>query len=348
MLDNNAISFEKLIGKSEVEIDDVRYGWKSVASALIIAYIFWNIGGIICTILSIVTAFFAIGREYSKIKNNNLMKMIRKGSYVLMKKIVCFIGLILMFFMCVACEAAQKKVALTSFVNAVGNNYGKFVCTNLENEVLNGLVQNKNYTVVERAHLDRIFQELGLQNSGVVDSSSAIEIGKLSGADYTLIGSVVSADIIPFNNILYSGYKAKVKFSLRIVDNKTGVILVSDIVEGTKSEMQSSNARVSAGNLLTGASTEAAHKVLDQMNNLNPLSGTIISISDEMVYFDLGIDDGVKLGDVYTVYKEGKMLIHPVTGEVLGVEEDTIGTIEILEVRPNYAVGKIKKTKSSF
>lgn len=103
MLDNNAISFEKLIGKSEVEIDDVRYGWKSVASALIIAYIFWNIGGIICTILSIVTAFFAIGREYSKIKNNNLMKMIRKGSYVLMKKIVCFIGLILMFFMCVAC-----------------------------------------------------------------------------------------------------------------------------------------------------------------------------------------------------------------------------------------------------
>lgn len=123
---------------------------------------------------------------------------------------------------------------------------------------------------------------------------------------------------------------------------------MSDIVEGTKSEMQSSNARVSAGNLLTGASTEAAHKVLDQMNNLNPLSGTIISISDEMVYFDLGIDDGVKLGDVYTVYKEGKMLIHPVTGEVLGVEEDTIGTIEILEVRPNYAVGKIKKQNLPF
>lgn len=67
-----------------------------------------------------------------------------------------------------------------------------------------------------------------------------------------------------------------------------------------------------------------------------------------MVYFDLGIDDGVKLGDVYTVYKEGKMLIHPVTGEVLGVEEDTIGTIEILEVRPNYAVGKIKKQNLPF
>ena len=92
-----------------------------------------------------------------------------------MKKIIVLIGLILMIFTSFVCEAAPKKVALTSFVNAVGNNYGKFVCTNLENEVLNGLVQNKNYTVVERAHLDRIFQELGLQNSGVVDSSSAIE-----------------------------------------------------------------------------------------------------------------------------------------------------------------------------
>ena len=42
------------------------------------------------------------------------------------------------------------------------------------------------------------------------------------------------------------------------------------------------------------------------------------------------------------------MLIHPVTGEVLGVEEDTIGTIEILEVKPNYAVGKIKKEALPF
>ena len=249
---------------------------------------------------------------------------------------------------CIIGEAATKKVAVTEFNNAVGNSYGRFVSTNLENEVLNGLVQNKNYIVVERGALDKIFMELGLQNSGVVDGSSAIEIGKLSGADYTLMGSVVSADIMPFNNILYTGYKAKVKFSVRIVDNKTGVILVSDIVEGTKSEMQQSNTRVSAENLLNGASTEAAHIILDKMNDLNPMSGTIISVSGNKVYFDLGFDDGVKNGDIYTVYKEGKMLMHPVTGEVLGVEEETIGTIKISEVKPNYAVGEIKKQDAIF
>lgn len=267
---------------------------------------------------------------------------------ILTKNLLCLLTMLMVLCGSLVCEAAAKKVAVTGFMNGSGNNYGRFVCNNLESEVLNGLVQNKNYTVVERSALDRIFQELGLQNSGVVDSSSAIEIGKLSGADYTLIGNVVSADVMPFNNVLYTGHKAKIKFALRIVDNKTGVILVSDIVEGSQSEMTQQNMRPNVENLLTAASTEAAHKVMDKMNDLNPLSGTVISVSGKMVYFDLGLDDGVKVGDIYTVYKEGKMLMHPVTGEVLGVEEDVIGAIKICEVKPNYAVGEIKKQAMPF
>jgi len=238
-------------------------------------------------------------------------------------------------------EAAVKKVAVASFVNGSNTNYGDFSCTNLENEVINGLVQNKNYIVVERGELTKILRELGLQNSGVVDGSTAIEIGKMSGSDYTLLGNVVSADISQFNNVLYTGYKAKVKFAMRIVDNKTGVIVVSEVVEGTKSEM----ANASAENLLNGASTEAAHKVLNKMNDLNPLSGLVLSVKDDMIYFDLGSDAGVRAGDLYTIYKEGKMLIHPVTGEVLGVEEETIGSIKVTDVKPNYAVGQIKNNK---
>lgn len=255
-------------------------------------------------------------------------------------------GLLVMFVgLNLTAEAAVKKVAVASFVNGSHSNYGEFACTNLENEVINGLVQNKNYIVVERGELTKILRELGLQNTGVVDGSTAIEIGKLSGSDYTLLGNVVSADIGQFDNILYSGYKAKVKFALRIVDNKTGVIVVSEVVEGTKSEMASQGARVSAENLLSAASAEAAKKVMDKMNDLNPLSGLVISVKEDMIYFDLGSDDGVRAGDLYTIYKEGKMLIHPVTGEVLGVEEETIGSIKVTDVKPNYAVGQIKSNK---
>lgn len=242
-------------------------------------------------------------------------------------------------------EAAVKKVAVANFVNGSNTNYGEFSCTTLENEVVNGLVQNKNYIVIERGELTKILRELTLQNSGVVDGSTAIEIGKISGADYTLLGNVVSADIAQFNNVLYGGYKAKVKFALRIVDNKTGVIVVSEVVEGTKSEMATQGVTVSSENLLSGAATEAAKKVMGKMNDLNPLSGLVLSIKEDMLYFDLGSDDGVRAGDMYTIYKEGKMLIHPVTGEVLGVEEETIGSIKVTAVKPNYAVGQIKNNK---
>lgn len=242
-------------------------------------------------------------------------------------------------------EATAKKVAMAGFSNDCRTDYGRFSCNNLETEVTNGLVQNKNYIVVERHELAKILQELGLQNTGVVDSRTAIEIGKFSGSDYTLFGNVVSADIFQFDNILYRGYKAKVKFALRIVDNKTGVIAVSEVVEGTKSDMVSQGASVNVQSLLNGASTEAAHKILDKMNALNPLSGLVLSVNDNMVYFDLGSEDGVIAGDLYTVYKEGKMLIHPVTGEVLGVQEENIGVVKVTEVKPHYAVGEIKKTK---
>lgn len=264
------------------------------------------------------------------------------------KLAACLCMMIFMIHITSTCFAAQKKVAVTGFSNSAGNNYGRFVSGILQSEVENGLVQNKNYTVVERTSLNKIFQELGLQNSGVVDSNSAIEIGKLAGADYTVLGNVVSSDILTFNNVLYEGYKAKVKFSVKIVDNKSGVILISDIVEGSKSVMKNNNMRVSAENLLNDAATEAAYKVLEQLNKLNPLSGTVISVNGDYVYFDLGFDDGVKEGDIYTVYKEGKMLIHPVTGEVLGTEEETIGLIKIREVKSNYAVAEIKKQKIPF
>lgn len=237
-------------------------------------------------------------------------------------------------------EAAAKKVAVTGFNNEARSQYGLIACNHLNHEVLAGLVQNKNYQIVERSSLDKVFKELGLQNSGVVDPNTAIEIGNLSGSDYILLGSVVSADVMKFDNIVYSGIKAKVKFALRLVDNKSGSILVSEIVEGTKSEMGD---YANPENLLNGASKEAAEKVLDKINQINPLTGTILTVSDNTVYFDLGSDDGVRVGDIYTVYKEGKLLVHPVTGEILGVEERIVGKVKVNDVKPNYAVAEMKK-----
>ena len=138
-------------------------------------------------------------------------------------------------------EAAMKTVAVGNFVDGTNSRYGKMICEQLQSSIQNGLVQNKNYTVVERSNLDQIFKELGLQNSGVVDSSSAIEIGNLSGADYTLMGKVVEAEINPYNNLAYEGLKGKVAVSVQIVDNTTGRIISSDMISDTDSSATKNN-----------------------------------------------------------------------------------------------------------
>lgn len=247
-------------------------------------------------------------------------------------------------------EAATKKVALGTFINQSRSNYGNLACNSLQSNILSELVQNKNYQVVERAQLDQIFRELGLQNSGVVDSNSAIEIGKMSGADYTLMGNVITAEVIPFDNIMYQGYKGKVAFEMHLVDNKTGTILYSDVISDTDSQVYSPGIAVNGRNLISSACHKAAEKVMEKMNELSPLTGTVLSVdkNENLVYFDLGYDDGVQENDIYTVYKESEPLIHPVTGEILGVKECICGTIKVKDVKANYAIGEIKKEKSMF
>lgn len=249
-------------------------------------------------------------------------------------------------------EASTKVVALGTFVNGTKSNYGKLACTNLESNIFSELVRNKNYQVVERAQLHQILRELGLQNSGVVDSSSAIEIGKLCGADYTLMGSVIAAEIIPFDNIAYQGYKGKVSFEMHLVDNKTGLVLYSDTISDTDSQMYTPGISASniGRNLISGACRKAAEKIIDKMNELSPLTGTVLSIdkNEDVVYFDLGYDDGVQKDDIYTIYKEGAPLVHPDTGEILGIKETVLGTVKVTNVYSKYSIAEIKKEKSAF
>jgi curli biogenesis system outer membrane secretion channel CsgG len=52
------------------------------------------------------------------------------------------------------------------------------------------LVKSGKFSVIERERLNAIMQEKGLNLSGDIDPATAMQIGKLLGADYMLAGSV--------------------------------------------------------------------------------------------------------------------------------------------------------------
>ncbi len=49
---------------------------------------------------------------------------------------------------------------------------------------------NVSYTIVERAQMDKIFEEFEIQNTGCTDVSCAVEFGKMLNAERIVIGSV--------------------------------------------------------------------------------------------------------------------------------------------------------------
>ncbi len=51
------------------------------------------------------------------------------------------------------------------------------------------MIELSNYTIVERANIDKILKEQKFQHSGCTDSKCAVEIGQLLNADLTVIGT---------------------------------------------------------------------------------------------------------------------------------------------------------------
>ena len=52
------------------------------------------------------------------------------------------------------------------------------------------IIELSDYTVVERANIDKILNEQKFQHSGCTDSECAVEIGQLLNADVTVVGTV--------------------------------------------------------------------------------------------------------------------------------------------------------------
>jgi len=115
--------------------------------------------------------------------------------------------------------AADKKssVAVLDFESMGTEDYlGKAI-----SEIMRtALVSNQNYRVVERAQINKAISEQKFQKSGIIDDKSAVEIGKVLGADLIIVGSVVR---------IGNAYT----INSRMIDVKTGEAKLGKNVTGT-------------------------------------------------------------------------------------------------------------------
>jgi len=237
-----------------------------------------------------------------------------------MKKIVGIISLVLLLIFTASTAAAdfkKNKIAVLDF-QMQGKKYQDTDMGAIVAEwLITALVKDGRFDVVERRLLQKILTEHQLAMSGVVDNKSISELGQILG-----VKIIISGAVLHFQNIIEA--------NARIIDVSNGSIIAAESVKSTST----------AG--LEELVIQMAQKIIKDF----PLEGYVVMRKGDKVSIDLGKRAGVKVGMQFIVYKEGNIIKHPKTGEVLDIETLETGKVKITRVRENIANADIDKEKN--
>ncbi|HLT59011.1 MAG TPA: CsgG/HfaB family protein [Limnochordales bacterium] len=94
------------------------------------------------------------------------------------------------------------------------------------------LIESGRFRVLERSRLDQVMKELRLQTSEWFDPTNALQIGRLLGAPYLLMGTVTRFDLretgyIHMGKLAIQGSGADIGLRVRIVETETAIALAA-------------------------------------------------------------------------------------------------------------------------
>lgn len=223
------------------------------------------------------------------------------------------IFLLLIFMPLSAHSSFQRtKIAVLDF-EVVGDKVeNSSIGTMVAEWFITSIVKTGRFDVVERALIEKIIEEQKLSATGLIDENSATKIGKILGVKAIVTGSVLNL-------------KDRVEVNSRLINVENGSIIAAESIS-------------SEGERDTRLIVE---KLTVKIINNFPLTGYIVKKSPKTVIIDLGSDSGLAIGTEFTVYKEGEIIKHPKTGEILNIAQVVTGRILIQKIDSNTAEGEI-------
>lgn len=107
------------------------------------------------------------------------------------------------------------------------------VGTDVAARLLIQLQRTGRYTLVERGQLKQALAELARNQSGAVDAGDALQIGRMTGAQYLILGEATPV----------AGTATTLRATARIVRTETGVVVGAATATGTPAELARSLGR---------------------------------------------------------------------------------------------------------
>ena len=140
--------------------------------------------------------------------------------------------------------AGKPSIAVIEFKNETNAGWwGSGVGRDLAGMLSNELADTGSFRVVERQKIENVLEEQNLMASGRAKPSEAAQMGKLTGAQYMVMGTVTSYEEntkstgggLSFRGISLGGKSesAYVAVDVRVVDTTTGEVVFTRTIEGT-------------------------------------------------------------------------------------------------------------------
>ena len=246
--------------------------------------------------------------------------------------------------------------------------------------IVEELVKDGTYSVIERTRLDAILAEQDFSNSDRADPLSAAAIGRILGVDAIVIGSVTQFGMERegrsvgglgrltrglVNRVGQQRGKAAVQLTARMVNTDTAEVLASGEGEGMSDRsglllaagggtplgwaslsMTSSSYRET----ILGEATEAAVGQLSEQlarsadritARVVPVSGLVADVDGATLVLNVGSAAGVKVGDTLRILRVTRTVTDPATGAVLREITQELGQVRIDDVDAGSSLGTV-------
>jgi hypothetical protein len=213
----------------------------------------------------------------------------------------------------------------------------------LANVLVTELIRNKSYELIERTKLESILKEQGMSLTGLVEQLNSPQPGFVKGIDYMVFGTITEASATD-TTINLIPIKVKVAVTVNLIDVRTAQIILSEVGESSKTFNWSNPLqRVSPDNFTEVFRLAIAKVAFEIMEYFAPMQAPVVLVKDKEVTIRLGREDGVKVGQQFSIVREGDVIRDPNTGEILGVDQLDIAEITISRIDANLSVAKVVK-----
>jgi curli biogenesis system outer membrane secretion channel CsgG len=245
-------------------------------------------------------------------------------------------------------ERLRKRIAVVDFIDKT--DYGKGRLGIAASDILEGELQRSGkFTIVSHSGMDEVLNLQALGQSGALDASTAVQAGRLVGANAIINGSVSEFGIKKsgFSVPGVVGTKtllARAVVDIHVIDGATGVILLSETAEGETTTRAAKVLNIGgegtydetlAGKALREAIATLVDKITSKLDE-TPWEGFVLSSEGSSAWVTGGQDVGLKKGMELVISSAPQQITAP-NGKTYSLPGETRGVLQINEVMPDIS-----------